>query len=454
MPSWGHLGADDARVATWQDARGPELSTQVDVGYQEGGRVYYLCGKAGHEDDGTARFGLPIERAEPRRLAILGAAPGFGIFSYRGSRVLAAWQPIAYNDPRFRAWGLLVAVDADEALAPVARLGRLLFLVVSLLLGLAMGVAYIMTERWTRRLLRLAAAADDVAKGNLSRRVPVHSSDEIGRLGAAFNAMNEQLADSYQLLERRVQERTDELARSNRDLEQFAYAASHDLQEPLRKIEAFGELLIDTHASQLGSDGADYVRRMRSAATRMRTWISDLLTYARVSLAGQTFASVDLHEIVGEVLADLELRIRESGAKVELGTLPTVLADRTQMRQLLQNLIGNALKYHQPGRAPVIRIRGQGRGGDAFAELVVEDEGIGIEATDRERVFTLFQRGLARTHVEGHGMGLALCRRIVERHGGRLELESELGVGSQFRVWLPTAPEAAEAELPPSGSST
>jgi len=139
---------------------------------------------------------------------------------------------------------------------------------------------------------------------------------------------------------------------------------------------------------------------------------------------------------------------------VELGTLPTVLADRIQMRQLLQNLIGNALKYHQPGRAPVIRIRGQGRGGDAFAELVVEDEGSGTEATDRERVFTLFQRGLARTHVEGHGMGLALCRRIVERHGGRLELESELGVGSQFRVWLPTAPEAAEAELPPSGATT
>jgi signal transduction histidine kinase len=450
-PIWGHLWLNDPRRVTWQDARKPERSTRVDVGYQEGQRVYYLFQQAGREGDDDARLGLPTEQAEPMRLATLGAAPGFGNFSYRGSRVLAAWQPIAYHDPRFRAWGLLVAVDEDEALAPVARLGRLLFLVVSLVLGLSLGIAYVMTERWTRRLLRLAAAADDVAKGNLSRRVPVHSGDEIGRLGAAFNTMNEQLADSYQFLERRVQERTDELARSNRDLEQFAYVASHDLQEPLRKIEAFGELLVNTHASQLGSDGVDYVRRMRSAAMRMRTLISDLLTYARVSLAGQPLIPVDLNAIVAEVLADLELRVLESGARVELGTLPTVLADRTQMRQLLQNLIGNALKYHQPGRVPVLRIRGQGEGGDKLAELVVEDEGIGIDVEDRERVFALLQRGMSRAHVQGHGIGLALCRRIVERHGGRLELESEPGVGSQFRVWLPAA---AEAELPPSGSKT
>ncbi|HEY4589560.1 MAG TPA: CHASE3 domain-containing protein, partial [Thermoanaerobaculia bacterium] len=254
-------------------------------------------------------------------------------------------------------------------------------------------------------------------------------------------------------LEVRVQERTAELAeanehlrrstleleRSNRELEDFAFVASHDLQEPLRKIQAFGDRLRGKHGETLGPEGIDYLERMQRAAHRMHVLINDLLTFSRVTSRGQPFVPTDLGQVAREVLSDLEVRVEQTGGHVEIGGLPTLDADPLQMRQLLQNLLGNGLKFHRDGEPPVVRISGSvlADGGPPRARIVVADNGIGFDMKYLDRIFTPFQRLHGRTEYEGTGIGLAVCRRIVERHGGTLTAESAPGQGARFLVTLP-----------------
>jgi signal transduction histidine kinase len=254
-------------------------------------------------------------------------------------------------------------------------------------------------------------------------------------------------------LEVRVQERTAELAtanehlrqstleleRSNRELQDFAFVASHDLQEPLRKIQAFGDRLRGKHGEALGPEGIDYLERMQRAAHRMHVLINDLLTFSRVTSRGQPFVPTDLGQVAREVLSDLEVRVEQTGGRVEIGGLPTLDADPLQMRQLLQNLLGNGLKFHRDGEPPVVRISGSvlADGGPPRARIVVADNGIGFDMKYLDRIFTPFQRLHGRTEYEGTGIGLAVCRRIVERHGGTLTAESAPGQGARFLVTLP-----------------
>jgi light-regulated signal transduction histidine kinase (bacteriophytochrome) len=265
-----------------------------------------------------------------------------------------------------------------------------------------------------------------------------------------------ELQAEHDLLETRVEERTAELGevneklrlftreleRSNRELQDFAFVASHDLQEPLRKIQAFGDRLKTKHAASFNDEGRDYLERMQGAARRMHVLINDLLTFSRITSKAQPFVPVDLGQVAREVLSDLEARIEQSGARVEAGELPTVVADPLQMRQLLQNLIGNALKFYPQGSPPVVRISGEVvqdtlDGGPPQARFAVEDEGIGFDVKYLDRIFTPFQRLHGRTEYEGTGMGLAVCRKIVERHGGTITAESAPGEGTRFLVTLP-----------------
>ena len=239
-----------------------------------------------------------------------------------------------------------------------------------------------------------------------------------------------------------------ELARSNAELEQFAYVASHDLQEPLRKIQAFGDRL-KTKVDAAGlADGRDYLERMQGAAARMRTLINDLLTFSRVISASQPFVPVDLNVVTKGVLSDLEVGIEQSKARVEVKSLPTIEADPLQLRQLLQNLIGNALKFQPPGGQPVICIDGRilrnplagSPDEDPYAEqceLSVQDNGIGFDEKYTDKIFAVFQRLHGRTEFEGTGVGLAVCRRITDRHGGTIRAHSKPGEGATFVVTLP-----------------
>ncbi|HEX8437443.1 PAS domain-containing sensor histidine kinase [Archangium sp.] len=227
------------------------------------------------------------------------------------------------------------------------------------------------------------------------------------------------------------------LEQSNRELENFATVASHDLQEPLRKIQTFSERLTAMCAETLSPEGRDYLERMNNAAARMRKLIDDLLTYSRVSSKSQTFLRLDLAEVAGEVLGDLETAIEQSGATVTVGELPSVDASPMQMRQLLQNLLSNALKFRRDDVAPSISISGTVDPDGRYCELKVEDNGIGFEEKYLDRIFNVFQRLHGRGKYEGTGIGLAICRRIAERHGGSISARSTPGQGSTFIVRLP-----------------
>ncbi len=246
------------------------------------------------------------------------------------------------------------------------------------------------------------------------------------------------------IAEEKLHEFAARLEQSNRELQDFAYVASHDLQEPLRKVQAFGDRLNKKYGESLGEEGRDYVRRMRGAADRMQILINDLLTFSRVTTKAQPFAAVDLNKIAREVISDLEIKIEETGATVSVAPLPTIEADAMQMRQLFQNLIGNALKFQRSGVAPAVRIYAEENEAETSAQsfyplfrLAVEDNGIGFEEKYLDRIFTVFQRLHGRTEYEGSGVGLAVCRKIAERHGGAITARSANGAGATFLVSLP-----------------
>jgi PAS domain S-box-containing protein len=237
-----------------------------------------------------------------------------------------------------------------------------------------------------------------------------------------------------QLLEKETRQRQ-ELARSNEELQQFAFIASHDLQEPLRKIKTFGERLQATCEEALTEQGRDYLDRMQNAVRRMQALIEDLLTLSRVTTRAQPFQKVNLNQITQEVLSDLEVRILQTQGRVEVGELPTVNADPLQMRQLLQNLIGNALKFHRKEEPPVVRVYSQDTVENC--QLIVEDNGIGFDEKYLDRIFHVFQRLHGRNEYEGTGIGLAISRKIVERHGWSITAQSQVGQGAKFIVSLP-----------------
>ncbi|EEF61976.1 sensor histidine kinase [Pedosphaera parvula] len=258
------------------------------------------------------------------------------------------------------------------------------------------------------------------------------------------------------LAEDRLAHKAEELASSNAELEQFAFVASHDLQEPLRKIQAFGDRLkVKCDLVQLG-EGRDYLDRMQNAAARMQRLINDLLAFSRVIRSSDPFVPVDLMAVGREVLGDLETSIEKSKAQVTLGTLPTIDADPTQMRQLLQNVISNALKFHQPNAAPMVKVECKvvtrdevkddvgmpkppptAKADDKFCILTIKDNGIGFEEQYLEKIFAVFQRLHGRCEYEGTGVGLAVCRRITDRHGGLITAQSKLGEGATFVIILP-----------------
>lgn len=271
------------------------------------------------------------------------------------------------------------------------------------------------------------------------------SSFEIELLGQLADQIGIALAQA-QLLEQETRY-SQELARSNAELQNFANVASHDLQEPLRKIQTFGDRLKAKCNEALTDQGRDYLERMQNAAGRMQILIDDLLMFSRITTKAQPFVPVDLSQVVREVLSDLEVRIETTQAQVEVGAMPIIDAEPLQMRQLFQNLIGNALKFHQTVELPRVRVYShllhdqhletEGVATPTLCQVVVEDNGIGFDEKYLDRIFSVFQRLHGRSEYEGTGMGLAICRKIVERHGGSLTAKSTPGQGATFIATLP-----------------
>jgi signal transduction histidine kinase len=400
---------------------------------------------------------------------------GFGV-RFGSDRVLVR-MPIQRDDGG-RIGTLVLVSDLEEESRRLRRYAVIGLVV--LLLSLAL--VYLVTTRVQRLIsepiLSLAQTASTVTlSGDFAVRAPPGNADEVGTLIHAFNGMlgqiqrrDDALLQAREQLEHRVRERTEELAQkvgelesteaelrrlasrlevSNRELQDFASVASHDLQEPLRKIQAFGGRLASRLGDVLDPESRDYLDRMQNATARMQALIDDLLALSRISTQPRAVRPTSLQDVVRGVLADLETRIEGSGAEVSVGPLPTIPADSTQMRQLFQNLLSNALKFVRPGVAPRIRISCEPStsAGAAAWRIAVQDNGIGFEERYLDRIFTVFQRLQGRAAYEGTGIGLAICRRIVERHGGSITARSRPDQGSTFLVTLPASPQQEGADV-------
>jgi two-component system sensor kinase FixL len=251
-----------------------------------------------------------------------------------------------------------------------------------------------------------------------------------GVIGLATDITERKLAET------KLNQALESLRQSNESLDQFAHIASHDLQEPLRKISTYADRLKSKYSCALEEQGRGYLDRLQHATIRMQTLIEDLLTYSRITTIKVPTAPVDISKIVEEVLSDLEVRIEKTSAKVQVSPLPTLVADSTQMRQLFQNLIGNALKFHRSEVPPVVKVFELKEVPVGFIAFVIEDNGIGIDKLHFDKIFGVFQRLHGKDEYEGSGIGLAVCKKIAERHGGCIRVESEIGKGTKFIVLL------------------
>ena len=308
-----------------------------------------------------------------------------------------------------------------------------------------------------RRVRRLLSATQQLGKGDLSARTGVKSGGgELHELARRFDNMAASLEKQFaerqeaqnalkalnEELEKHVADRTRELRRSNEDLEQFAYVASHDLQEPLRMINSYLTLLRQRYKSQLDDDAQEFIGFAVDGGERMQRLIRDLLAYSRVQTKARPFEEVDVNELAARVQENLKIAIEESGAEIVVNGLPTVQGDSTQLLQLLQNLVNNAIKF-RGDRPPRVRIDCTRQGDDW--KFSVQDNGIGIPSDQFDRIFVIFQRLHGRDQYGGTGIGLAICKKIVERHGGEIWVESELGQSTTFFFTLPVHPQPRES---------
>jgi signal transduction histidine kinase len=386
------------------------------------------------------------------------------------------------DDPRPAVMALGIPLSVAYAAANHALYRNLLLL--TLVTGLALGAAWWIGDLMIlRRVRELVGATRRLAAGELEARLPASGVEgELEVLARAFNDMaaalqqrdqqqkktegqllqlNQRLCALNTELEQRVEARTAELRRSNQDLQQFAYVASHDLQEPLRMVTHFVQLLQERYQARLDKEGGEFIEFAFAGAQRMQRLIQDLLSYSRVGTRGEPFQPTDCNQVLRRVLDNLQVAIQDSGAHLKCGPLPVVWGDGTQLSQLFQNLISNALKFR--GAQPsVIQIDAQRVGTNdelpvghpgagqpvRWFRFSVRDNGPGIAPADFERIFVIFQRLHRREDYPGTGIGLSICKRIVERHCGRIWVESDLGKGATFLFVLP-APEETPAQPAP-----
>jgi signal transduction histidine kinase len=305
------------------------------------------------------------------------------------------------------------------------------------LLLTVLGTAFVLRRTFTGPLTRLSASARQVAGGDLDHVLGVSGPRDLVELGEDVESMRVRLAAELAEAERaraQIELTASELRRSNAELEQFAYVASHDLREPLRKVTSFCQLLQERYGGQLDERADQYIEYAVDGATRMQELINDLLAFSRVGRISERRTRVELRSLVDAAAADLANALEETGGEVEVGALPEVTVEVPLLRTVFQNLISNSIKFRS-SEPPRIRIGSERRDNEWL--ISVADNGIGIEPQYAERVFVIFQRLHSRSEYEGTGIGLAMSRKVIEHHGGRMRLDSNYAPGARVFFTLP-----------------
>jgi signal transduction histidine kinase len=386
--------------------------------------------------------------------------PGKDGPQFEGDRLLL-FRPVNHDEKRIGT--ICIEASLAEVNARLRSYAVISGLVLAGAFLLASALAASLQRLVSAPILNLAKTAKLVSENkDYSVRASKQTEDELGQLAGAFNQMlagiqerdttlvetnetlreqitarieaEQQLKTLNEELEKRVAERTGDLRRSNEELEQFAYVASHDLQEPLRMVVSYLQLLERRYTDKFDADGLQFIGFAVDGGKRMQGLIHDLLTYSRVGSRAKPFESTDCSQILNAVTSNLKVIIEETGAAITCGPMPTVLADPTQLTQLFQNLINNAIKFRGQ-EPPSIQVSAERNGTEWI--FAVRDNGIGIDPQYFERIFIIFQRLHTRAQYPGTGIGLAVCKKIVQRHGGRIWVESESQKGSTFHFTIP-----------------
>ena len=392
---------------------------------------------------------------------------GYGHFQLSESQTLVAFYSAFYCDrPGTLDTTLILEFDTSEILAPTAMLKAQFLNVTVMLVAGSVIVGVALAKSISKPLLSLKNMAFSISCGNLDTSSQIKATGEIGQLAESFDRMACDLRHTWDDLQHEIQTRHDteavlasnnekltgtveELERVNQELKDFAHVASHDLREPLRKIIMFGNMLQESLGDQISHDDEECLQYMVDGADRMTTLISALLTHSQTSQAHDLFEPVDMNLLVQEIRKyDLAQLIEDTGTLIEMpAPLPEVFGDCIQISRLFQNIIGNAIKFQSKDHSPVITIESHSAD-PSMACIEVQDNGIGIATEDQEDIFTMFKRLHTRDRFEGTGIGLATCKKIVERHSGTIRVESCPGEGSRFFITLPR-PSACDVAASP-----
>ncbi|MFD3555803.1 ATP-binding protein [Streptomyces goshikiensis] len=380
------------------------------------------------------RFAQPVAAAAPgAATALAGERAAEGKTAFDAVRAALAGQQQELQADR---------ANARDELFAAMRLRNWIFCVVALVIAALAGLVFEGLRRGiTTPLEQLGADARAVAGGDFEHPITPTGPADLRRLGAEIDSMRMRLVHELAFIEEarlRLDEQAADLKRSNAELEQFAYVASHDLQEPLRKVSSFTQLLQRRYGGQLDARADQYIEYAVDGANRMQTLINDLLDFSRVGRVHHTYESIDLGSVMERTLSALSVGIEESGAVITHDELPTLVADPTQMGMLWQNLIGNAVKFRRPGETPQIHVSAE-REGELW-RFAVTDNGIGIAPEYAEKVFVIFQRLHTKDAYHGSGIGLAMCKKIVEFHGGTIGIDPAYTDGTRITFTLAAAP--------------
>ena len=377
-----------------------------------------------------SREGFEIERA-------FKGVKGSGIsIDYRGQKVLAVWRPL----PTFRLC-MIVKIDTKEVFAAAEKLRNALLRISLLLIVIVVIIAFSLARSISSPIKNLTHISKIISEGELSARVNIDSKDEIGELAVSFNQMTDKLVEAKASVEKKneeVEEQKRLLQESNKELDSFVYTASHDLRAPLRGIDGLVKFIEEDYADKFDSQGKEYLKKIRTGATRMKQLIDDLLTLSRISRIKNPYEEVDMNELISSVISRIEFDVKQY--KVELkvaANIPIVRCDRIKMQEVFFNLISNAIKFSSKNKsaAPKVEV-GYSDKNDAY-EFYVKDNGIGIDKKYHHEIFGIFKRLHTQEEYEGTGAGLSIVKRIIDDHKGEIRLDSEPGKGTTFYFTIP-----------------